>query len=309
MIERELLQRIQSKKKELDSLRPFPNSALQRLLKNMQVEMTYNSNAIEGNTLTLSETRQVIEEGITIGGKSMREHFEATNYKKAIDFVETVVKDKGKVTKEVLCQLNHFILDNIEDEEKGIYRLRRVYVQGACFVPAKPDLVPALMQKFLRWIHTNPKKLDIVSFVALTHETFTFIHPFIDGNGRCARLLTNVQLMQKGYPPITFLKTERKKYIRTLDLAHDEKPIQFVQFVGRCMERSLDLWIDALKIPDSSGEEDLISLLEATKYCDYSQEYLSLLARKGKLQSVKRSRNWLTTKKWVDEYVERQKSG
>jgi Fic family protein len=264
--------------------------------------MTYNSNAIEGNSLTLSETRQVLEEGITVNGKSMREHFEATNHKKAIDFVETLVKDKKKISKEVLCAINDFILDNIEDEEKGVYRLRKVYVQGACFVPAKPDLVPKLMEEFIRWIHSE--KQDIISFVALTHERFTFIHPFIDGNGRCARLLSNIQLMQCGYPPITFLKTERKKYIRTLDLAHDEKQKQFVQFVARCIERSLDLWIDALKIPDPCGNDDFITLTEATKHCDYSQEYLSLLARQGKLQSVKRSRNWLTTKQWIKEYVD-----
>ncbi|PIN79865.1 cell filamentation protein Fic [Candidatus Woesearchaeota archaeon CG10_big_fil_rev_8_21_14_0_10_34_8] len=300
----ELYNRIIEKKKQLDKLRPFPKSALKRLQERMHVEMTYNSNAIEGNTLTLGETRMILEEGITISGKLMREHFEALNHKKALDYIESIVKENKKISEEMLCRINEFILNNIEDEEKGIYRLRKVYVQGACFIPAKPDLVPKLMRDFIFWTNNNKSKsLDIITFVAITHEKFTFIHPFIDGNGRCARLLTNLQFMQNGYPPITFLNTERKKYIRTLDLAHDEKIEQFVHFMARCMERSLTLWLDALKIP--CKDEDLISLAEATKHCNYSQEYLSLLARKGTLKSIKLNRNWLTTKKWVNEYVKK----
>ncbi len=307
LVDEELYRRIFKKKKELDTLRPFSKSSLKRLKENFYVESTYNSNAIEGNTLTKSETRLVIEEGITIGGKSIREHFEAINHKNAIDFIESIVKAKKKITKDLICRINELVLDNIDKEEKGIYRLRKVHIGGASFIPAKPDLVPNLMNKFLKWLNENKNKMNIVDFAALAHEKFTFIHPFIDGNGRCARLLVNFLLMQRGFLPVVILKTERRKYIRALDEAHKENYVPFVNFIARNIERSLSLWIDALKIPVKGDTEEYISLAEASKLCPYSQEYLSLLARKGKLESIKIGRNWVTTRKAVEDYVRKNK--
>jgi len=304
LVDKDLYERLQKKEEELDRLRPFSKASLKRLNENFNIESTYNSNAIEGNRLTKSETRFVIEEGITIGGKSIREHFEAINHKKAIDFIESIVKEKKKITKEIICKINSLVLDNIE-EEKGIYRLRKVHIGGASFVPPKPDLIPKLMDEFIKWLNEN-KKMNIADFVALAHEKFVFIHPFIDGNGRAARLLVNLLLMQKGFQPIVILKTERKKYIRTLEQAHKENYAPFVNFIARNMERSLSLWIDALKI-SSKDDEEYISLAEASKICPYSQEYLSLLARKGKLETIKLGRNWVTTRKAVEEYVRRNK--
>ena len=305
IVNKEIYERIIKKKKGLDSLKPFSKASLERLKENFNIESTYNSNAIEGNTLTKSETRLVIEEGITIGGKLMREHFEAINHQEAIGFVEKVVKEKKKITKEIICKINSLILTNTEEEEKGIYRLRKVHIEGASFVPAKPDLLPKLMKKFFDWLGKNRNSMNIVDFTALVHEKFTFIHPFIDGNGRCARLLINLLLMQKGFPPIVILKTERKKYIRTLEEAHKDNYGPFVNFIARNIERSISLWIDALKIPSKGDKEEYISLTEASKTSPYSQEYLSLLARKGKLETIKLGRNWVTTKKVVNEYVKR----
>ena len=304
IVNNELFNRIIKKKKELDKLRPFSKASLKRLKQNFIVESTYNSNAIEGNTLTKSETKLVIEEGVTIGGKPLREYFEAINHKEAIDFIESIVKDNKEATKEIVCKINDIILTNIEQDEKGIYRLRNVHIEGASFLPPKPDLIPKQMNTYLRWLNKNKEDMNIVDFTALAHERFTFIHPFIDGNGRCARLLVNLLLMQRGFPPIIFLKTERKKYIRTLDNAHQEKYTPFINFTARCIERSLALWIDALKIP--TKDEEYISLAEASKFCPYSQEYLSLLARKGKLDSIKLGRNWVTTRKAVERYIGRK---
>lgn len=305
IVNEEIYNRILRKKKELDSLRPFSKASLRRLRENFVVEATYNSNAIEGNTLTKSETKLVIEEGITIGGKSMREHFEAVNHKNAIDFIESIVKEKKGLTKEIICKINDLILNDIEKGEKGIYRLRRVHIDGASFVPPKPDLVPNQMKEFLEWIDKNKDDMNVVDFAALAHEKFTFIHPFIDGNGRCARLLVNLLLMQHGFPPTVILKAERKQYIRTLDQAHNENYAPFVNFIARNIERSLSIWIDALKIPEKGDDEDYISLAEASKLCPYSQEYLSLMARKGKLESIKLGRNWVTTRKAIREYLKR----
>ncbi len=305
IIANELLERILLKKNTLDAFRPFPKAALARLRENFIVDATYNSNAIEGNTLNKSETKLVLEEGITIGGKSMREHFEAVNHKEALSFVENIVTKKQPITKEILCYLNKIILTNIEDEEKGIYRLRRVHIAGASIIPPMPSLVPSLMEKFLRWL--NYEKESMVDFVALSHEKFLSIHPFIDGNGRVGRLLMSLILMQQGYPPIVILKTERAKYIKTLDNAHKENSTPFVNFIGRNIERSLMLWIDALQLPGKDSDKELIPLSEAAKDSPYSQEYLSLLARKGILESVKKNRNWLTTKRAVQKYREEHK--
>ncbi|MBI5002261.1 Fic family protein [Candidatus Woesearchaeota archaeon] len=302
----ELYRRIKQKKKQLDNLRPFPKTALERLKDRLRLLFTYNSNAIEGNTLTLSETKLVVQEGITIGGKSLREHNEAINHQKAIEFIEQAVTEKKQITEELLCELHGIILGNIEEEEKGMYRKRKVWIEGASFVPAKPDLVPKLMKDFFVWLNTNPEKLNEIELAAIAHEKFVFIHPFIDGNGRVGRLLTSLMLMQKGFPPLIVLKTERQKYIRVLEAAHNEKYESLVNFMGRCLERSLVMYLEALETKIKENKE-YISLQEATKYCDYSQEYLSLLARRGLLEAVKFQRDWMTTREAIKEYNSRNK--
>lgn len=304
-LQENLWERIEKKKKRLQALRPFPEAALKRLQERFRVLLTYNSNAIEGNTLSISETKLVIEEGITIGGKTLREHNEAINHQKALLFLETIISKKQQITEELLCNLHSIILENIIDEEKGIYRKRNVWVEGASFLPPKPALLPQKMKEFFFWLQTNPDKLNPVELAAFAHEKLTFIHPFIDGNGRIARLLTSLLVMQKGYPPVLILKTERQKYIRTLENAHQERYAPFVHFIARSLERSLDMYLDALQPAEKTNE--YISLQEATKYCFYSQEYLSLLARKGLLESVQFGRNWMTTKKAVEAYVAKQK--
>lgn len=307
IVDKKLYDRIIKKKKALDRLRPFSKPSIKRLKENFCIEVTYNSNAIEGNTLTRSETRLVIEEGITIGGKSMREHFEAINHKNAIHYIESIVKDKNHITKDILCKINDLVLDNIENEEKGIYRLRKVHIPGACFILPKPDLIPRLMKDYLIWLNVKKNRENIIDYVSIAHEKFAYIHPFIDGNGRCARLLVNLLLVQSAYPPIVILKADRGKYIRTLDRAHDEFYKPFTNFIARNIERSLSLWIDALKIPSKDDKEDFIPLSEAAKISPYSQEYLSLLARKGKLESIKIKRNWVTTRKALKEYIDSQR--
>jgi excisionase family DNA binding protein len=298
-IDKNLLKRIELKKKELDSLRPFSNLALKRLKKRFDILLSYNSNAIEGNTLNESETRLVIEEGMTIGGKSLKEHFEAKNHKKAIDFVELIVDKKKKINKEILCKLNELILEGIMDEEIGIYRKRRVYVEGASFIPAKPDIIEKQMNQFFKWLIDFNKNIIIKTAVA--HEKFTLIHPFIDGNGRIARLLSNLILMKQGYPPIIILKTERKKYISTLDKAHNLNYKPFINFIARCVERSFIMYLDVLKIPDP--DEDYKKISEIANSTKYSSEYISLLARKGRIGALKTRRNWLVSKKSLDDYI------
>ena len=291
--------RIEEKKKRLDRVRPLPELAIRRLKKRFDILLSYNSNALEGNTLTEGETRMVIEDGITIGGKSLKEHFEAKNHKKAIDFIEKAVSQRREIDKEVVCKLSEIILDRTVEEEVGAYRKRRVHVEGASFVPARPTIIEEKMDEFFRWLKRT--KLHAIEKSAIAHEKFTLIHPFIDGNGRIARLLSSIILMQAGYPPIIILKTERMKYISTLDKAHQLRYKPFVDFFARCVERSLTIYLDALS--EAKDEEEYRPIAEVAKNSRYSPEYISLLARKGRIDVLKTGRNWMISERSLRDYI------
>jgi len=295
----EIYQRILEKKKQLDSIRPLPKTAVQKLRHEFELEWTYNSNAIEGNSLTLQETRLVIEEGITIGNKSMREHFEAINHKKAIDYVEEFVKKEKKIKEQDVLQLHNLIMKNIDVRERGQYRTGNVYIAKANFTPVDAMQVRGLMLDFYDYISKNPEKLNPVELAAVAHFKFVNIHPFVDGNGRTARLIMNLLIMQHGFPNVVILNTDRKVYYARLRLADKGNVSPFVEFVAKSVERSLGIYLRALK----KGVPENISLQEATKYCNYSQEYLSLLARKGKLDAIKIGRNWVVTKQAILDYI------
>jgi len=295
-IDENILKRILERKEALDKLRPFDKGSLHRLQETFRVELTYNSNAIEGNSLSLVETKLVLEEGITIGGKSLKEHLEATNHSRAIDFVESLVY-KPKIEENDVLNLHAMILDRIDPENAGFYRRGAVRISGTDYTPPNPAKVPALMQEVYRLL--NIKSAEPIEAAALIHQRFVDIHPFIDGNGRTARLLLNLYLMRNGYPPIVLLRAERKKYIRTVmqgQSGHDTTP--FVDFVAKAVERTLDIYLDAF----GTTPGEYLTLGEAAKSSRYSQEYLSLLARTGKIGAVKFGRNWKITKEALEEY-------
>lgn len=296
-----LLTRIEEKKKRLDALRPLSKSVLKKLHENMVIEWTYNSNAIEGNTLTLRETALVLREGITINGKSLREHFEVKNHEKAIGLLEGVVKKKSRISEKIILDLHAMVLDGIEEEFVGRYRTGQVRIMGASFIPPNAMKVPDMMSKLVRTIKSNPEKLHLLELVARSHHRFVWIHPFIDGNGRTGRLLMNLMLMRKGYPPAVILKNDRKKYYSALDRANmgDYEKIELL--IGQAIERSLDLYLDAVE--KSSHESEYIPLRILSEECGISQEYLSLLARQGKIDAFKEERNWVSSRKSVEDYL------
>jgi Fic family protein len=162
------------------------------------------------------------------------------------------------------------------------------------------------MGEFMEWYYENKTKLSVVELAAWVHYKIVYIHPFIDGNGRAARLLMNLILIQHGYPPAVILNLDRKKYYRVLKEADREKYKPFLDFIGRSVERSLLIYLNALKSKnDTEDKYGYITLREATKLCDYSMEYLSYLARTGRLNAVKINRNWLVTREALMDYVEK----
>ncbi len=296
-VEEKIYERILAKREALDKLRPFNQGALHKLQETFRVDMTYNSNAIEGNSLSLSETKLVLEEGITVGGKSLKEHLEVTNHSKAIDFVQSLVS-KLEIKEIDVLNIHAMILDRIDQENAGFYRRSAVRISGTDYSPPNAVKVPKLMQEVYRLLNT---KGEPIQMAAIIHQKFVDIHPFIDGNGRTARLLMNLYLMRNGYPPTIILKTERKKYIRTIIQNQGEQnPVPFINFIAKAVERSLVIYLDAL----GTESKEYFSLAEAAKISKnrYSEEYLSLLARTGKIGAVKFGRNWKITKEALEEY-------
>ena len=200
-----LLASIEGKKRELDHLRPLPPAIIQRLKEQFIVEWTYNSNALEGNTLSLQETELVLNRGLTIGNKSLKEHFEAINHKAGIEYLETFIGKKQNLDESFIKKLHSFILKNIDDSQAGVYRTTAVRILGAVHIPPNPLKIPALIQEFLAWYYEHHYSIPVPELAAYVHYKFVCIHPFIDGNGRTARLLMNLVLMQHGYPPAVIL--------------------------------------------------------------------------------------------------------
>jgi Fic family protein len=300
-----LLASIEGKKKELDTFRPLPVALVRRLDEEFSLEWTFNSNAIEGNTLTLKETELVVNRGITVGGKSLREHFEAINHLKAVEDLYVYCRKKADLTKDYILKLHRMILKNIDDENAGSFRRHNVRIAGAYNLPPDARKISRLMNGFIKWYYENMHKLPIADLAAKVHYKLTYIHPFLDGNGRTARLLMNLVLIRNGYPPAVILNLDRKKYYRVLKEADMGNMNGFNNFIGKSIERSLVICLNSI-IPFRKKRklnQSYVSLKEATKYCSYSQEYLSFIARTGKLSAVKFGRNWMTTKEAVREYV------
>lgn len=205
-------------KKRLDSKRPIPKETLKSLKESINLEWIYNSNGIEGNTLTLRET-QVVLEGITVGGKTLTEHLEAINHEKAILYLEDLVKDKQPITEWNIKNIHQLILKEIDNENAGRYRKENVTIKGATHIPPDFVKVPEVMEKLILNYETWNKYHPIIQ-AALLHGELVKIHPFIDGNGRTSRLIMNLDLMNHGYNPVIIKKENRLEYYEVLDKAH-----------------------------------------------------------------------------------------
>jgi Fic family protein len=241
----ENLARLDEKKAQLDAARPLPSGVVAKLKEYFDVEWTYHSNAIEGNTLTLAETRLVLLDGLTVAGKSLREHLEAINHKHAIDFVEALAAKAEPITEHNIRQIHGLILRSIDDEDAGAYRRGQVYISGSTYVPPTAMEVPPLRQELVAWIHSaQAADLHPVERAALAHFRLVHIHPFVDGNGRTARLFMNLILLREGYPPAVIRRERRPEYYETLDRAHEGAPDPFVALVAEEAERSLDIWLE-----------------------------------------------------------------
>lgn len=299
-----LLKRLEIKKTQLDGLHPLPVAAVNRLRDEILIEWIYNSNAIEGSTITLQETRLILETGLTVGGKSLREHFEVVNHREAIQYVEDLVQNPEPITAFHVRQIHKLILTNIDDENAGSYRKMQVRIAGAPFIPPESWQITSLMAEWGDWVASAEGSIHPVALAAQAHHRLVAIHPFIDGNGRTARLVMNLLLMRRGYPPTVILRANRRQYYSVLATADSGKMEALVNFVGRSVENSLNLYLEACtsRVKSPGLEDEWIPLRDACLGTTYSQEYLSLLARLGRIEATKRGRNWYTTRRAIKAY-------
>lgn len=231
--------------KELNSKRPISNETLKSLKESINLEWTYNSNGIEGNTLTLRET-QVVLEGITVGGKSLKEHLEVINHEQAILFLDDLIKDKEPITEWNIKNIHQLVLKKIDDDNVGKYRDENVKIKGATNIPPDYLIVPELMEKLII-NYEDWKKYHPVIRAALLHGELVKIHPFVDGNGRTSRLVMNLSLMNSGYLPVIVKKEKRLEYYNALDKAHTtEDYTDFVKLVNELEIEMLNKYLELL---------------------------------------------------------------
>jgi Fic family protein len=245
-------QRVDELKKKLDEHRPLDSALAKKLREVYRVEWTYHSNAIEGNTLTLLETKLVLEEGLTVGnGKSLKEHLEAVNHAEAIDYLEEIVSKNEPLTERLIKHIHYLVLKNIDNQNAGQYRKVNVRISGSQHVPPDFLFVPEEMEKLMKWYDENETTLHPIELSAIFHHRFVYIHPFIDGNGRTARLLMNLILMKNGYPPaiIKSKPENRLAYYQCLEEASVNQRLDpFIDLVSKCVEESLKDYLHALGI-------------------------------------------------------------
>lgn len=238
-----LLDMIDRKKKELDTKRPLTEGEVARLNEEFIVEYTYNSNAIEGNTLTLRETDMVLR-GLTIDKKPLKDHLEAVGHKEAFEFVSELVKDNIQMSERIIKQIHYLVLADKKDD-RGVYRRVPVRIMGAQNEPVQPYLIQPKMEQLM--VDFAESTEHIVTKLARFHIEFESIHPFIDGNGRTGRLLVNLELMKAGFPPIDIKFTDRILYYNAFDEYHVNHNLSAMEkLFARYVNERLNMYLKML---------------------------------------------------------------
>ena len=293
-----IARRLAQKKKQLDMYRPLEAFTVQRLHQDLRLLMTYNSNAIEGNTLSLHETQMVLEYGITIDGHPLREYLEATNHAEAFDTLPELVA--RPITIETVRRLHDLVMGKI-DSHAGELRNVQVYIRGANFTPPLAKDVPLYLSQWVHWLTSaTALRYETVVRAAVAHHDFETVHPYTDGNGRVGRLLLNLILMQDGYPPALVLREWRPRYIQALQQAHLGNYNPLIDLIGLAVEQSLDLYLEACL----ESTAHFLPLKELAPLFNTTVDYLGQLARAGKFEAKKRGQYWYASKEAIQQYFQ-----
>ena len=236
----DLLQTAEDLRDRVIALRPFPEETLKSLREYYRIGLTYTSNALEGNSLTESETKVVIEDGLTIEGKPLHDVYEAVGHAHAYDYIYTLATSKPLEEKDIR-ELHRLFYEKIDVEKAGHYRTVPVFISGSRYAVSPAPRIESDMRRFVKWFNDNEHKMPTPEFAALAHQKFVFIHPFIDGNGRVARLILNLALIRGEYTIALIPSVLRHEYVQSLELSH-KTPNVFVDFIAsRIIETQRDL--------------------------------------------------------------------
>lgn len=289
-------EKIDKKKAELDVFRKDGNSLPAVMVRNLEdwfrIELTYTSNAIEGNTLTRQETALVVEKGLTVGGKSLQEHLEATNHAKALDWVrELAERRKGKISEKELLEIHRLILNGIDEDNAGCYRAVPVRISGSEVILPNPRKVPDLMEDFGKWL-VKPDTKHPVEFAAEAHYRLVTIHPYADDNGRTGRLLMNLVLLMYGFPPAIIRKRDRLAYLKALETAQlGGSKAKFYELITKSVERSLDVYLKAIKGIDEKAPEkrELLKIGQLANKIDETVQTIRFWTQLGLLEVAEKT--------------------
>ncbi len=233
----ELLQKADSYKQKISSARPLAKEELKSLDDYFRIGFTYSSNALEGNTLTISETKILLEDGITVGGRPLKDCYEAVGHGIAYDFMLELARQKDmNITEETIKNLHRLFYQKVNADQAGQYRSIQVYISGTEYVPPAPDEVPRLMNHLIDQIHSSNIALHPIELAAMAHKCLVDIHPFIDGNGRTARLLMNLILVNAGYGVVSIPPIWRNDYIDALSASRRQNDMEpFCKLIAECV--------------------------------------------------------------------------
>jgi len=281
------LEKLTRKKERLDALRPLPPALVQNLDEWFKVELTFTSNAIEGNTLSRRETALVVQRGITVGGKALVEHLEATNHARALEWVMEQIQRSGAQIRETdILRIHELILKGIDDNNAGRYRNLPVRIAGSTVVLPNHRKVPDLMEQFTAWLRTSDA-LHPVEAATEAHYRLATIHPFTDGNGRTARLLMNLILMMAGYPPAIIRKRDRLSYLASLETAQlGGSKDSFLRLVRNAVKRSLDIYLNAAtgEQPKAEDSDLMLKIGELAKRAAVNTSTIRHWSKEGLLE-------------------------
>lgn len=279
-----ILDEIKANQQELITL--LENSNNKKVMyKWLKTELAYTSNAIEGNTLTRKETELVIDNGITSTSKPLQHYIEAVNHAKAFEKIIAFLDEDKNINENFMLNIHKIILTGLDDDNAGFYRNCRVRISGSTVIMPNPIKVPDLMTDFYNWLSDNMDNEPLTAILA--HLKFVSIHPFVDGNGRCARLLMNTILLKFGFTPIVIRPTDRKKYLSVVEnyqLKSDDKP--YINFMLNLLNRSLKVLITMLDTDIDVEQNELLTISKYAKLKDVPISTIRYWVKIGKVKPV-----------------------
>lgn len=230
---KDIFSKVDAAQAKINEMRPFSNEMNHQIKEYFRIGLTYSSNALEGNSLTISETKVVIEDGLTIAGKPLKDHYEATGHSDAFDHMCALATGKT-ITAEDIKKLHRLFYHHLNEKDAGVYRKFQALITGSRYPLPTLGILPEMMEKFIRDLPNLKNEHHPVAYAAKFHKEFVFIHPFADGNGRIARLLMNLALMQEGYTIAIIPPLKREEYISALEKAH-ENDSDFIELIASCV--------------------------------------------------------------------------